>query len=129
MIGSLIFLDLREIHYDRIAHFTVGFYAYPIAEFLTRKNLTNSKTITYLFALFAIMALAGTYEVMEWQFAVLGDPEAGMEVLGSQGDIWDAQKDILADTLGAIFALILFHFYFDIKKYEFLDKRRRVFKK
>jgi putative membrane protein len=103
------FFGFERNHYDRIAHFTVGFYAFAIAEYLTRKALTNAKTVTYLFALFAIMALAGTYEVMEWQFAVLGNPEAGAEVLGSQGDIWDAQKDIVADTLGAVFALLLFH--------------------
>jgi len=34
---------------------------------------------------------------------------AGTAVLGSQGDVWDAQKDILADTLGAITALVAFH--------------------
>lgn len=103
------FFGFERNHYDRIAHFSVGFYAFPIAELLTRKKLTHSKIITYLFALFAIMALAGTYEIMEWQFAVLGDPQAGVEVLGSQGDIWDAQKDILADTLGALTALLLFY--------------------
>ncbi len=103
------FFGFERNHYDRIAHFSVGFYAFPIAELLTRKKLTRSKIITYLFALFAIMALAGTYEIMEWQFAVLGDPQAGVEVLGSQGDIWDAQKDILADTLGALTALLLFY--------------------
>ena len=95
-------------HYDRIAHFTVGFYAYAAAYLLLAKKLVNSKWILFLFPLFFIMATAGAYEVFEWQYAVLGDPEAGIEVLGSQGDIWDAQKDILADTLGAIFALILF---------------------
>jgi putative membrane protein len=29
-------------------------------------------------------------------------------VLGSQGDVWDAQKDMLADGLGAVFALGVF---------------------
>ncbi|MEE4241186.1 MAG: DUF2238 domain-containing protein [Desulfopila sp.] len=103
------FFGFERNHYDRIAHFTVGFYAFAIAEWLTVKKLSNSRVVTYLFALFAIMSLAATYEVMEWQFAILGDPDAGIEVLGSQGDIWDAQKDIVADTLGAIFALVLFH--------------------
>ncbi len=97
-------------HYDRMAHFTVGFYAYPIAEFLTKKKLTNSKWVTYLFAIFAIMSVAAGYELFEWQFALLGSPDAGAEVLGSQGDLWDAQKDMLADTLGAIFAIFLFAF-------------------
>lgn len=104
------FFGFERNHYDRIAHFTVGFYAFPIAEFLDKKKLTNTSLVTYLFALFAIMAVAGTYEVLEWQFAVLGNPEAGAEVLGSQGDLWDAQKDIVADTLGAVFALFLFYF-------------------
>jgi putative membrane protein len=36
--------------------------------------------------------------------------EAGIEFLGSQGDIWDAQSDMLCDTLGAITALVLFFF-------------------
>lgn len=56
------------------------------------------------------MSLAGAYELFEWQFAIMSDSNAGIEVLGSQGDIWDAQKDILADTLGAIFAICIFHF-------------------
>ncbi|MBE0583876.1 MAG: DUF2238 domain-containing protein [Desulfofustis sp.] len=103
------FFGFERNHYDRIAHFSVGFYAFPIAEFLSGKQLTAARPVTYLFALFAIMAVAGTYEIMEWQFAILGNPEAGIEVLGSQGDDWDAQKDILADTLGAVAALCFFH--------------------
>jgi putative membrane protein len=97
-------------HYDRMAHFTVGFYAYPMAEILVHKRLINARWIAYAFPLTAILALAGLYELFEWQFAVLGDPTAGQEVLGSQGDIWDAQKDILADGLGAAFALVAFAF-------------------
>ena len=47
---------------------------------------------------------------------------AGIEVLGSQGDIWDAQKDMLADTLGAISPLILL-FLFGEKIYHQEEKR------
>lgn len=50
------------------------------------------------------------YELFEWIFAVSSDPTAGIAVLGSQGDIWDAQQDMLADGLGAIFAAVLFYF-------------------
>jgi len=39
---------------------------------------------------------------------LLADPEAGLAVLGSQGDVWDAQKDITADTLGALFAICVY---------------------
>ena len=95
-------------HYDRLAHFSVGFYAYPIAEFLTRKRLVHARWIVALFPVFAIATVAGVYEIFEWQYALRSDPAAGIAVLGSQGDIWDAQKDILADTLGALLAIVLF---------------------
>jgi len=61
-----------------------------------------------LFPVFAIATVAGGYEIIEWQYALNADPEAGIAVLGSQGDVWDAQKDILSDTLGAIVAMVLF---------------------
>ena len=49
-----------------------------------------------------------SYELIEWIYAASAAPEAGMAYLGSQGDIWDAQKDMLADTLVAIVATTLF---------------------
>ncbi len=100
--------NFERNHFDRIAHFSVGFYAYPIAEILQRQRLVNSAWLLYLFPLFSIVSLAAAYEVFEWRYALLAEPDAGIAVLGSQGDIWDAQKDIVADTLGAIFALGLF---------------------
>lgn len=91
-------------HFDRVAHFSIGFYAFPITELLLRQRLATFKT-ALCFGLFAIMALAAAYEIVEWWYAVLVGGSAGAEFLGSQGDIWDAQKDMLADTLGAITAL------------------------
>jgi putative membrane protein len=97
-------------HYDRIGHFTVGFYAFPIAEFITRRRLSNSLVLTSLFGIFAIFAVAAGYEIIEWLYAAISAPEQGIAFLGSQGDIWDAQKDMLADGLGAITATLLFVF-------------------
>ena len=95
-------------NYDRFAHFSVGFYAYPIAELLLQRKLINSRVILVLFPIFSIFAVAGGYEIIEWLFAVSADPTAGVAVLGSQGDIWDAQKDMLMDICGSIVAIILF---------------------
>lgn len=96
-------------HYDRVAHFSVGFYAYAAAELLVRKNWARPVTAMF-FGLFFIMSVAAAYEIIEWQFAVIEGGDAGIEFLGSQGDEWDAQKDMLADTLGALAALVLFWF-------------------
>ena len=54
------------------------------------------------------MALANAWELIEWAYAELDGGEVGAAFLGSQGDIWDAQKDMLCDTLGAIFASMIF---------------------
>jgi putative membrane protein len=100
-------------HYDRLAHFTVGFYAYPIAEILLAKKLVRAKWILALFPIFAMFAVAAGYEIFEWIYAVSADPTAGIAVLGSQGDVWDAQKDMLSDVLGSIFATMLFWLVFN----------------
>jgi putative membrane protein len=91
-------------HYDRVAHFSVGFYAFAIAELIDRKQLVRSRWILFLFPVFAIFTVASSYEIIEWCYAASADPTAGAAFLGSQGDIWDAQKDMLADGLGAIVA-------------------------
>lgn len=101
-------IGAQRNHFDRVAHFTVGFYAFAIAEFIERKQLSRSRWLTGLFAVFAIGTLALGYEVFEWRYAIHADPAAGIAVLGSQGDPWDAQKDMLSDTLGAICATLLY---------------------
>ncbi len=102
------FFGFERNHYDRIAHFSVGFYAYPIAEWLLAKRLVANKFLLLTYPVFVIATIAMSYEVIEWLYAANSDPAAGAAYLGSQGDIWDAQKDMLADTLGAIVAATFF---------------------
>lgn len=102
-------------HFDRIAHFSVGFYAYPIAELIFRKGYTKSKGLLAFTGITAIFTVAAVYEIIEWWYAAAADPEAGIAFLGSQGDIWDAQKDMLADGLGSICASVLFLLHYDMK--------------
>lgn len=101
-------LGAERNHFDRIGHFSVGFYAYAMAEWLLRKHLCGFK-LAITFSLFFIMSVAASYEIIEWWYAAAEGGEAGIEFLGSQGDIWDAQKDMLSDTLGAITTLVLFY--------------------
>ena len=94
--------------YDRVAHVSVGFYAYALLEYTNARRLIRSRFISYLFPLCVIGTVAMSYELIEWVYAELAGGDAGAAFLGSQGDIWDAQKDMLADTSGAVFALILY---------------------
>lgn len=100
-------IDSERNHFDRIGHFAVGFYAFAMVEWLLRRGHCKY-LLANTFALLLIMGVAAAYEIIEWWYAVLEGGDAGIEFLGSQGDIWDAQKDMLADTLGAVVALLLF---------------------
>jgi putative membrane protein len=94
--------------FDRIGHFSVGFYAFGILEYLLSRRAMSSR-LAFLFAVFTIAFVAMTYELIEWGYAAYGgNPEAGANFLGSQGDVWDAQKDMLMDTLGALVAALLY---------------------
>jgi len=94
--------------FDRVGHFSVGFYAFGILEYLLGRR-AMSRPLACLFAIFAIGFVAMSYELLEWWFAAYGgNAAAGANFLGSQGDVWDAQKDMLMDTLGAIAAVFLF---------------------
>jgi putative membrane protein len=89
-------------HYDRICHFLVGVFAYPAMEYFDRNNLIRGRTLMFILTVLGIFGFAAIFEIIEWIYAVVADPEAGIMFLGSQGDVWDAQKDMLADGLGAI---------------------------
>ena len=102
------FFGFARNNYDRVAHFSVGLYAYAILEWLWTKRLVRSRLLLATYPIFAIASVAMSYEIIEWIYAVSSDPLAGAAYLGSQGDIWDAQKDMLADTLGAIVATSFF---------------------
>ena len=102
------FFGFERNMYDRVAHFSVGFFAYPIAEYLANRSLVNSRVLVYLVPLLFIISVAAGYEMIEWWFAATYGGDAGAAFLGSQGDIWDAQKDMLMDTMGAVTALTVF---------------------
>lgn len=50
------------------------------------------------------LSVSGLYELVEWAVADIFFTEQGAAYLGTQGDIWDAQKDMFLATLGAILA-------------------------
>jgi putative membrane protein len=95
-------------HYDRIGHIALG--VFPC--FLAREVLlrcTPLKRGGWLFFLVCsvVLAFAAFWELLEWWTALLAAPDVGVAFLGSQGDVWDAQWDMLLALLGAIAALPL----------------------
>ncbi len=106
---DFLFPDGRN-NFDRFGHFFVGVFAYPLAEFTYRKKYTSNITTAILFGVFALGFWGALYEVIEMAYAITQGGEEGAAFLGSQGDIWDAQKDMLLDILGALFVSVIFWF-------------------
>lgn len=96
-------------HFDRVAHFAVGLGGIAIAELLWRRRLVNGVSTAAWFSLVFILALAGLWELVEWIYAEIDGGTAGQAFLGSQGDEWDAHKDMLLDSLGGSFAALIFY--------------------
>jgi len=94
--------------FDRVGHFAVGFYALPIVEYLVGRGLVAKKWVAVTYALFTTAFVAVFYEWIEWWYAVSQGGTSGAAFLGSQGDVWDAQKDMLMDVLGAVFTLLIY---------------------
>lgn len=91
--------------YDRLVHFAFGLLlAYPVHE-MARRILHVHGGWSYALAAVAILALSSFYEIVESWAARIVDPELGVAFLGTQGDEWDAQKDMTLAVVGAAIAL------------------------
>lgn len=96
--------------YDRLVHFSFGFLlAYPIREVFIRIAKVKGFWSFYL-PLDVTLSFSALYEIIEWLTALKSSPEAGLAFLGTQGDIWDAQKDMTLAGIGAILAMLVIAF-------------------
>jgi putative membrane protein len=97
-------LNWSRNHYDRIVHFGFGFLlAYPMREMFL-KWLRFPRWVSWLLPIEITLSISAFYELIEWGVADIFFPAQGDAYLGTQGDIWDAQKDVFLAFLGAILA-------------------------
>lgn len=97
-------LELSRNHYDRIVHFSFGFLlAYPMREMFL-KWLKFPKWVAWTLPVEVTLSVSGFYELVEWAVADVFFKAQGAAYLGTQGDIWDAQKDVFLAFSGAIIA-------------------------
>jgi putative membrane protein len=94
-------------HFDRVVHFLYGLLlAYPIREvFLRVADLRGFWG--YFFPFDVTLSTSVLYELMEWASAELFGGDLGVAFLGTQGDMWDAQKDMALAGLGALAAMAI----------------------
>jgi putative membrane protein len=94
-------------HFDRLVHFSYGLLlAYPIREVFLR--IADAKGFWgYFLPLDLVLSTSMIYELIEWGAAEFFGGELGQAYLGTQGDVWDAHKDMALAGLGAIAAMLI----------------------
>jgi putative membrane protein len=63
--------------------------------------------LIYYLPVMTILGLSGLWEILESWVARVFKPELGLTFLGSQGDVWDAQKDMTAALYGSLLCVVL----------------------
>lgn len=97
---------LSRNHYDRVGHFAQGFVPAMIArEFLIRKSPLRPGKLLSFIIVSVCLAISAFYELIEFGVSQ-ATGSAGDAFLGTQGDIWDTQKDMAMALAGAVTALL-----------------------
>lgn len=99
-------LELARNPYDKIGHLAQGFVPALIArEILVRGGFVSGRRMLGFLVVCVALAISASYELIEWWAALLMG-QGAHEFLGTQGDEWDAQADMLFALIGAILALL-----------------------
>jgi putative membrane protein len=97
-------------HYDRVGHVALGLFpVFIIRETLLRATPLQRGGWFYFIVFSIVLAIAAFWELLEWWVALFAAPDIGNAFLGSQGDIWDAQWDMLLALVGAMVAVPLLY--------------------
>jgi putative membrane protein len=98
-------LGFERNMFDRLVHFAYGLLlAYPVREIFLR--IVDVRGFWgYFLPLDLTMSTSMIYELIEWGAAMAFGSELGQAYLGTQGDVWDAQKDMALASLGALCAM------------------------
>lgn len=92
--------------YDRLVHFAFGLlWVLPFSEAMQRHAGMGRRSSLWM-ALFFVGTVSAAYESFEWILTIVLAPEMADEYNGQQGDMWDAQKDMVAAIAGAVIAAL-----------------------
>ena len=99
------FFGFERNHYDRLIHFLFGFLLFlPFYELFF--SFQKSKQNTLLLTLIFLFATSGMYEIIEWIATEMTHAQLGTAFLGTQGDPWDSQKDMVLCYIGSTLAFL-----------------------
>lgn len=106
-------LDLSRNYYDRVGHFMQGFVPVMIGrELIIRTSPLQSGKWLFALVLLGCLGISSLYELFEWGVAEILN-QGAEAFLGTQGDVWDTQKDMFMAFIGALVSLLLLSKYHD----------------
>lgn len=97
---------LERNHYDRLVHFLYGLLITPAAIELLDARAPQRGIWRWLVPLLFMVSHSTVYELVEWGAAEIFGGDLGQAYLGTQGDVWDGQKDSALAALGALVSVI-----------------------
>ncbi len=109
------FFGFERNNFDRFVHFLYGLLLFkPILEIVTVYAGRGRVALFFTFSI--IVSVATIYEILEWLATIIFHPELGIAFLGTQGDVWDAQKDTVAAIIGAMINVTIFYPKYSVKE-------------
>jgi putative membrane protein len=103
-------LGFERNHFDRLVHFLYGLLITPAAIEIFAHYGRYPATWAALFPALFMSSHAGIYEIVEWGAALVFGGDLGQAYLGTQGDIWDGQKDMALAFVGTAIAIAAYAF-------------------
>ncbi len=97
-------LGFERNQYDRLVHFMYGLLITPVAAEVIAARVRLRGFWLFLLPVTFMMSHAMIYELIEWFAASVFADDVGQAYLGTQGDVWDAQKDMFMATIGSLIA-------------------------
>lgn len=102
--------------YDRLVHFSFGLLLYYPLQECFLKWIKIPEYLALKLPVLVILSASALYEIVEWLVAAVFFVEEGVSYLGTQGDVWDSQKDMAIAFLGVLLASVGFYTYSVLKK-------------
>jgi putative membrane protein len=100
-------LGATRNHYDRLVHFSFGLLLLPSVVQILDVRASLQGVWRFLLPVSFMMSCSELFEMIEWQAAEIFGGPLGQAYLGTQGDVWDAQKDSGLAMCGAIVSMVL----------------------
>jgi putative membrane protein len=98
-------LGFQRNHYDRLIHFVYGLVVTPAAVEIFAHYGRYPRSWAALFPFLFMASHAVIYELVEFAAAMVFGGNLGQAYLGTQGDIWDGQKDMALALAGSMISI------------------------